>query len=51
MVARTLTVALGLIFCCSAAAAADPDAAIGALQLQDRERLRRADDRVPHLER
>ena len=31
--------------------AADPDAAVGALQLQDRERLRRADDRVPHLER
>src|SRR3954469_2436072 len=31
--------------------AADPDAAVGALQLQDRERLGRADDRVPHLER
>src|SRR3954452_21391999 len=31
--------------------AADPDAALGALQLQDRERLRRADDRIPHLER
>jgi hypothetical protein len=31
--------------------AADPDAAVGALQLQNCERLRRADDRVPHLER